>query len=130
MCVWFSFPLVIRQSTVFNSGCQVSYIFLFCSPLPTFSCIRAKIPVFSYIPVQKRQKRMDNENSERLWIKFLILVVCISNGEYEKQQSVNLMYISMEMMCIHVSLVFLMFSIFKVIQILSRSSLYCKIPLD
>ena len=37
-------------------------------------------------------------------------------GEYEKQQSVNLMYISMERMCIHVSLVFLMFSIFKVIH--------------
>jgi hypothetical protein len=45
----------------------------------------------------------------KLWIKFLILVVCINNGEYEKQQSVNLMYISMERMCIHVSLVFLMF---------------------
>jgi hypothetical protein len=59
---------------------------------------------------------MDNENSERLWIKILILFVCISNGEYEKQQSGNLMYISMERMCIHVSLVFLMFSIFKVIH--------------
>ena len=35
--------------------------FPFFSPLPIFSCIRAKIPVFSYIPVQKR---MDIENSE------------------------------------------------------------------
>ena len=42
----------------------------------------------------------------------MILVVCISNGGYEKQQSVNLMYISMERM----SLVFLMFSILKVIH--------------
>ena len=39
----------------------------------------------------------------------MILFVCISNGGYEKQQSGNLMYISMEKMCIHVSLVFLMF---------------------
>ena len=38
-------------------------------------------------------------------------------GEYEKQQSVNLMYISMKRMCIHVSLVFLMFSIFTNNQI-------------
>ena len=36
----------------------------------------------------------------------MILVVCINNGEYEKQQSVNLMYISMERMCIHVFDVF------------------------
>ena len=47
----------------------------------------------------------------------MILVVCISNGGYEKQQSqsVNLMYISMEMMCIHV------FSVFDVFNIQSYS---------
>jgi hypothetical protein len=42
-----------------KTGGQVSYFFLyfpFFSPLPIFSCIRAKIPVFSYIPVQKRKE--------------------------------------------------------------------------
>jgi hypothetical protein len=29
----------------------------FFSPLPIFSCIRAKIPVFSYIAVQQRKKK-------------------------------------------------------------------------
>ena len=60
--------LKCRLSSVLDiAGCQVSYFFLyfpFFSPLPIFSCIRAKIPVFSYIPVQKKKKKMDNENSE------------------------------------------------------------------
>ena len=36
--------------------CPIFPIFSFFFSLPIFSCIRAKIPVFSYIPVQKRKK--------------------------------------------------------------------------
>ena len=99
---------------IFFSDC--SNMFLFFHHFLYFLVLGLRFLYFPILQYNNEKKRMDNENSESCGLSSWYWLFVSVMGKYEKQQSVNLMYISMERMCIHVSLVFLMFSIFEVIH--------------